>query len=246
MVIKSAKSIPASLPQSHTHPLCCVYKIAADAAVIVNYYATGNTNTTGLSGGILGNRTCFSIDSDEGALVSAYHNSDMNENANGFWHGEPDPAERYLRTTAELKTQSTFVGWNFINTWAMDSNKNNGYPYLRGFVVSTSTPPTTQPQTSEISVLLDGRPLTFDVPPQIINGRTLVPVRGVFEQLGYTVDWEPIASMATLSNGTNTVHITVGSSTFSTNGTAHELDVPAQIIGGRTMLPFRAVLESVG
>ena len=42
------------------------------------------------------------------------------------------------------------------------------------------------------------------------------------------------------------VVVTIGNSTFTTNGTSHKLDVSAQIIGGRTMLPIRFVLESVG
>ena len=42
------------------------------------------------------------------------------------------------------------------------------------------------------------------------------------------------------------VVITIDSSTFIVNGTSHILDVPAQIIGGRTMLPIAVVLRSVG
>ena len=34
------------------------------------------------------------------------------------------------KTTSEMKTQSTFTGWDFTNTWAIDSTKNNGYPHL--------------------------------------------------------------------------------------------------------------------
>jgi len=82
--------------------------------------------------------------------------------------------------------------------------------------------------------------------PIIKDGRTLVPVRGVFEMLGYNVEWLQTTNTATLSNGADIVVITMGSPTFETNGIVHSLDVPAQIINGRTMLPIRAVLESVG
>ena len=41
----------------------------------------------------------------------------------------------------------------------------------------------------DVKVILDGQEITFDVPPQIIEGRTLVPFRAIFEALGYTVDW---------------------------------------------------------
>jgi hypothetical protein len=35
------------------------------------------------------------------------------------------------KTTTEMKTQATYSGWDFTSTWAIDQNKNNGYPYLR-------------------------------------------------------------------------------------------------------------------
>jgi hypothetical protein len=34
------------------------------------------------------------------------------------------------RTSAQLKVINTFIGWDFTNTWAIDSTKNSGYPYL--------------------------------------------------------------------------------------------------------------------
>ncbi|HRN70320.1 MAG TPA: hypothetical protein PLS49_03975 [Candidatus Woesebacteria bacterium] len=35
------------------------------------------------------------------------------------------------KTIAQLKDINTFIGWDFINTWLIDSTKNNGYPYLK-------------------------------------------------------------------------------------------------------------------
>lgn len=40
---------------------------------------------------------------------------------------------------------------------------------------------------NDIQVKLDGKTLSFDVPPQIINDRTMVPLRAIFEALGATV-----------------------------------------------------------
>jgi len=79
-----------------------------------------------------------------------------------------------------------------------------------------------------------------------VDGRTLVPVRGVFEELGFEVDWYQPTQTATLTSSNYTVIISIGSPNFTTNGGSLPLDVPAQIIGGRTMLPIRAVVESVG
>jgi uncharacterized protein YkwD len=99
------------------------------------------------------------------------------------------------------------------------------------------------------SVSIDGVNVVFeDQQPLIVDGRTLVPVRGVFEVLGFDVshDWVGGVIQVTLTRAAYTVVITTGSDTFTTNGVWHSLEVPAQNIGGRTMLPLRAVLESVG
>ena len=100
---------------------------------------------------------------------------------------------------------------------------------------------------ADIIVTIDGERITFDgQQPVIVDGRTLVPVRGVFEQLGFDVGWDGETRQATLASDSHTVVVTIGNAAFTTNGTSHTLDVPAQIIGGSTMLPLRAVLESVG
>jgi len=102
-------------------------------------------------------------------------------------------------------------------------------------------------QASQVIVTIDGRQVNFtDQGPTIVNDRTLVPVRGVFEELGFEVDWEQDTQTARLISSSHEVVLTIGSANFITNGESHTLDVPAQIIGERTMLPIRAVLESVG
>ena len=102
-------------------------------------------------------------------------------------------------------------------------------------------------QASQVIVSIDGRQVHFrGQVPTIIDGRTLVPVRGVFEELGFEVDWEQDTETARLIRSSHEVVLTIGSANFITNGESYTLDVPAQIIGGRTMLPIRAVLESVG
>jgi len=99
----------------------------------------------------------------------------------------------------------------------------------------------------EIVVRIDGSTVNFDGQnPAIVDGRTLVPVRGVFEGLGFDVNWNPDTRQVTLTRTNDIIVTTIGSSTFVTNGTDHLLDTPAQIIGGSTMLPIRAMLESVG
>jgi len=99
-----------------------------------------------------------------------------------------------------------------------------------------------------ITVTIDGQQVQFeDQGPVMVGNRVMVPVRGVFEALGFDdVDWNRETRTATLTRSSDTVIITIGSDTFTTNGVTHALDVPAQLIGGRTLLPLAAVLESLG
>jgi len=101
---------------------------------------------------------------------------------------------------------------------------------------------------SDISVVIDEtRNVNFDgQPPAMVDSRVLVPIRGVFEALGFTPSWDGQNSQATLTRHDFTVVVTIGSRYFTTNGVTHALDVPAQNIGGRTLVPLRAILESMG
>lgn len=115
------------------------------------------------------------------------------------------------------------------------------------FALALSMAPVVVSANDNITVTIDGQSVIFaDQGPIIIDGRTLVPVGGVFGALGFTPSWDSATRTATLTRSDYVVVITIDSATFTTNGESHILDIPAQIINDRTMLPIRAVLESVG
>jgi uncharacterized protein YkwD len=98
-----------------------------------------------------------------------------------------------------------------------------------------------------VGVSIDGEVIEFtDQAPALIDGRTLVPLRAVFEHIGFEVGWDEPTRAVTLERGDDFIGIAVGSSVFVSNGQFYMLDVPAQVIEGRTLLPIRAVLMSVG
>ena len=102
------------------------------------------------------------------------------------------------------------------------------------------------PRTSP-GIEIDGIPVTFpDQQPAMQHGKTLVPVRIVFDAMGFAVNWNPEMRQTILSNREHTVVITENSTAFTANGVSHEFDIPVQIMNGRTMAPVRAVLESIG
>jgi len=102
--------------------------------------------------------------------------------------------------------------------------------------------------SDDISVTINGERVSFPggQNPVIVGGRTLVPVRGVFEHLGFDVDWQQATSTAIITSTDHELRITIGNNIFTANGVSHTLDVPAQLIDGRTMVPIRLPLESVG
>ncbi|MBQ7264929.1 MAG: alpha/beta fold hydrolase [Firmicutes bacterium] len=86
----------------------------------------------------------------------------------------------------------------------------------------------------------------IDTEAVIEGGRTLVPVRGVFEQLGFSVDWDADAGKAELSDSTRTITIIKGGNTFTVNNETVTPDVPQQIINDRFYIPLRAISEAIG
>jgi opacity protein-like surface antigen len=86
----------------------------------------------------------------------------------------------------------------------------------------------------------------IDAEAVIVDSRTLVPVRGVFEELGYTVDYNADTKTATLTKNDTVVAMTMGDTYFTVDGKQITPEVPQQIIDSRFMLPLRAVSEAIG
>jgi uncharacterized protein YkwD len=102
-------------------------------------------------------------------------------------------------------------------------------------------------QAAEIRVTVDGEAVFFpDQAPANVDGRTLVPLRATFEHVGFRVGWESATRTVSLTRGSDELSIVIGAPVFTANGQTLALDVPAQIIGSSTMLPIRALMESVG
>lgn len=97
---------------------------------------------------------------------------------------------------------------------------------------------------NDITVKIGEQPIVFDVPPQIINNRTMVPMRKIFETLGATVEWDQNTKTVTSTKGGTTVSLTIDNPKMSVNGNIVTLDTPACIIDNRTLVPVRAIAEA--
>ena len=102
------------------------------------------------------------------------------------------------------------------------------------------------PAEAAPTVFVDGRQLAFEVRPIIENGRTLVPLRTIFEALGAHVGWEASTRTVRADKSGTEIKLVVGQTTAYKNGSAVKLDVPSKIVGGRTFVPLRFVSEALG
>ncbi len=97
---------------------------------------------------------------------------------------------------------------------------------------------------NNIKVRLGGELIKFDVQPQLVNNRTMVPLRAIFEALGATVDWNGDTQTVTSTKDGTTISLSINNPTMYVNGEAVILDSPACLVNGRTLVPVRAISEA--
>lgn len=97
-----------------------------------------------------------------------------------------------------------------------------------------------------LDVYINGAKQSFDQPPVVENGRTLVPLRGIFENLGATVQWDTQKQLVTADRSGIKFRMDIGSNLPTVNGLEIPVDVPAKIVNGRTLVPIRYVGETLG
>ena len=98
-----------------------------------------------------------------------------------------------------------------------------------------------------IRVEVDGQPVQFQYGrPQMIGGRVMVPLRGVFEQLGAYVNWNSSTRTVTARGSDSNVEIQIGSRYAMVDGQRQLLDAPPMIRQGTTLVPLRFMSEALG
>ncbi|RXT04593.1 hypothetical protein EIZ39_20185 [Ammoniphilus sp. CFH 90114] len=80
---------------------------------------------------------------------------------------------------------------------------------------------------------------------RIVKGRTLVPAKSILEALGAEVEWDGATRTVTIT-GDKSMVLQIDSKIVTVDGVEYTLDVPAQIINGKTMVPIRFIGESFG
>ena len=99
----------------------------------------------------------------------------------------------------------------------------------------------------KIHIIIDSQPIEeFKMEPVIINGRVLVSLRDVFEKMNAQILWNDKEREVTIKKGNNTIIFKIDSKEAIKNSIdVINLDVPAKIINGYTMIPIRAISDSI-
>lgn len=88
--------------------------------------------------------------------------------------------------------------------------------------------------------------LSFETPPVIEDGSTLVPMRFLFEQMGADVEWNQATRTAKAKLNNTAVTFSIDDIKASVNNTSTTMDVPARLINDKTMVPLRFLSEEMG
>ena len=97
-----------------------------------------------------------------------------------------------------------------------------------------------------VTVVLDGETLEFDVQPRIINDRTMVPIRKIFESMGALVDWDNDTQTVIIDKGTRHIEAQIGNYEMYINDEVKPLDTAPVLLDGRTLVPVRFIAEALG
>ncbi len=100
-------------------------------------------------------------------------------------------------------------------------------------------------EASAITIEVDGVKLQSDTSPEIVNGRTFVPLRVIFEALNAEVKWDDTSKTVYANKEGTKLDIKIGDKKALLNGQKVDMDESAYISNGRTMIPVRFIGENL-
>lgn len=97
-----------------------------------------------------------------------------------------------------------------------------------------------------IKIFINNSLVNIKEAPIIENNCILVPIKGVLESLGASVDWNQDTNMITIKKNDTTILLTIGQKNVYVNNQIYTLDVPAKLINSSTYVPIRFISENLG
>lgn len=87
--------------------------------------------------------------------------------------------------------------------------------------------------------------IKFDTPPVIKEGRILIPLRALSEATGALVEWNAEEKTVTLTKDDKEILLVIDNDKILVNNVEITIDVPAQLINNRTVVPLRFIVENL-
>lgn len=116
----------------------------------------------------------------------------------------------------------------------------------------------TQPQFAEVqleaniningsSIIMQGDTEGDQLSALVIDGRTMAPIRPIFDKFKLELSWNSIdSSITTKTPDGKTIWMQVGNKTAKLDGISYAMDVSPQIIAGKTYVPVKYIFDFLG
>ncbi|ATW23910.1 N-acetylmuramoyl-L-alanine amidase [Candidatus Formimonas warabiya] len=118
---------------------------------------------------------------------------------------------------------------------------------LVSFLIFNVSFPVFAQDEKKVNVRVDGQSVNFDVAPYIDSqNRTIVPLRFIGEELGYSFAWDAQTKQVAFAGDGVLIFLTIGKKEATVNGDQVLLDTAAVTRNGRAMVPLRFIVENLG
>ncbi|MBP7733615.1 MAG: PQQ-binding-like beta-propeller repeat protein [Caldisericia bacterium] len=101
-------------------------------------------------------------------------------------------------------------------------------------------------QIGNSTAKIDGKETKLQVPPQVIKGNTMVPLRFIAEAFGCKVDWNSAEKKITITRGSFEMVLWMDKTTAKINGQDKVMKAPPTSVKGSTLVPLRFIAEAFG
>lgn len=152
----------------------------------------------------------------------------------------------------DYKNVSGLGDYHYHHGYSAHLHTNGICPYeatnkINEEVAQTKENPKSEEEpTNTICIIIQGKEMTTDLSPKLINNRVMIPVRPVFEYFDAKIDWNSGTNTITINKSNITLVMTIGKTDYLVNGISHQIDVPPLIIDGYTFVPTRCIAEEFG
>ena len=172
------------------------------------------------------------------SLTTVIFNGSTRFEPRAGWHMMPEVLRREWVPGTFENTPNLSVVYAFSNSIARSfANDHENIEHIETNVEL--------PYYQGISVFINGVEIEFDVDPVVEDGRVLVPMRTIFENIGADIEWDADTYSITATKEDTAIEMQIGNNVMTRNDAQISLDVPPRIMDSRTLVPIRAVSEAL-